>query len=126
MKKTRVPLLNQTVERWDSSNLSYIFYALSDPTRRSIINGLGRKSEAVSAIASNYYPLTLATISKHIIVLEHAGLIRKYRDGRRNKIALQIKSLKEVEEYVRAFTSAWDERYDMFKKNIEQGVRKRL
>lgn len=124
MKKTRVPLLNQTVECWDSSNLSYVFYALSNPIRQDILKRLGRQSISVVFIAQRY-SLSLEAVSKHIRILERGGLIRKYRDGRGYKIALQIKSFEAVEEYARAFTSTWDEKYDRFKKNIEASVRNR-
>lgn len=114
---------NQMVNSPEPANLSYVFYALSDPIRREIIGSLGRQSVPISAVASLYH-ISLVAVSKHITILERAGLVRKYRSGRGYKIALQIKSLQAVEAYVHAFTLTWDERYDRFKKNMEQRVLK--
>lgn len=125
MKIVSVPLLNQMVECQSCVDLTYIFYALSDPIRQDILRCLGRQSVSISFIARRY-PVSLEAVSKHIDILERGCLIRKYRDGRGYKIALQIKSFEAAERYIHTFTSAWDEKYDRFKKNIEQGVRKRL
>ena len=90
----------------NSSQLDYAFGALSDPTRRSIIERLTTNDMTVTEIA-NAYRFSLPTISKHLSVLERAKLIRKNRMGRTYRVYFQPEAMKEVSEYVSFYRKFW-------------------
>lgn len=111
-------LFNQSVEHLEEPNLSIIFHALSDPTRRKILESLGRKSIPTFHLAF-ICNISISLAAKHIAVLKHAGLVRKLRQGRGSVIALENKSFQVAQEYIHHFTAEWDEGYQRFKRNME-------
>ena len=94
--------LNQMVKsraKLKSARLDLIFGALSNPTRRKILEKLVLGDFRVTELAQPH-DMTLPAISKHLKVLDRAGLIRRYQDGRDQYIQLRTPSLKSAESWL--------------------------
>lgn len=111
-------LLNQTVEHLEAPDLSIVFHALADPTRRKMLESLGKQSVPTSHLAY-ICRISIALAAKHILILKRAGLVRKLRQGKGSVIALENNSFQAVQEYILSFTAEWDEEYQRFKRNME-------
>lgn len=113
-------LLNRSVEHLEAPDLNIIFHALSDPTRRKMLESLGKQSIPTSHLAF-ICNISVSLAAKHIAVLKHAGLVRKLRLGKGSVIALENISFQAAQEYIRHFIDEWDEDYQRFKRNMEAG-----
>ena len=91
--------------------LSLAFAALADPTRRAILERLGRGEAGVVELAEAS-TLTQPAITKHLKVLERAGLIGRGRDGQRRPARLQLEGLFPVDDWLRRAHSEWSDRLD--------------
>src|SRR5262245_7584494 len=98
-----------SVERADA--LSAVFGALASPTRRAIIEQLSAGVRSVSEIAEPF-GMSQPTISKHLKVLERAGLVSQGRDARWRPRALRAAPLREARDYLERFRKLWDDRLD--------------
>jgi DNA-binding transcriptional ArsR family regulator len=85
--------------------------AISDPTRRAIIERLVRGSARISDLAAPF-PMTLTGFCKHVRVLERAGLVRRTRHGRDNTLELSPEPLREVAQWVLKYEPFWNARLD--------------
>jgi DNA-binding transcriptional ArsR family regulator len=94
------------------TQLDLAFAALADPTRRAILARLSKGDAAVAELAKPF-GLRQPTISKHLRVLEEAGLIRQGRDGQRRPRQLVVGGpLKDVSVWLRPFREQWEGRFD--------------
>jgi len=91
--------------------LSTTFLALSDPTRRAIIDRLARGPARITDVAQPF-AMSLAAVSKHVKVLEHAGLVRRTRQGREHTLELDASPLREVASWTAHYQQYWTERLD--------------
>jgi len=91
--------------------LSVTFAALADPTRRAILARLAKGDATVSALARPF-DMTLPAVSKHLRVLEHAGLITRGRDAQWRPCRLSPAPLRDVSAWVDAYRTLWEERFD--------------
>jgi len=96
----------QTAERLDTT-----FAALADPTRRAILARLSKGDASVTEIAAPF-PVSLPAISKHLKVLERAGLISRSREAQWRPCRLEAAPLEEVAEWVERYRHAWEERFE--------------
>jgi DNA-binding transcriptional ArsR family regulator len=87
--------------------LNSTFAALSDPTRRAILARLARGDASVSELAEPF-DMTLAAVSKHLRVLEHAGLIVRERDAQRRPCRLAAAALKDASEWFDPYRRLWE------------------
>jgi DNA-binding transcriptional ArsR family regulator len=102
--------------------LDKAFGALADPTRRAILARLGRGEAGVLELAGPF-PMSQPAISKHLKVLEAAGLISRRRDARRRLCRLEPQRLKHISEWVGSYRQYWEEsfsRLDDYLDNIQQ------
>ena len=100
--------------------LDATFFALSDPTRRGILQRLGREPATLSQLASPA-GLTLNGIKKHVGVLERAGLVETEKVGRTRECRLgPARTLGEASEGLEAHRRAWEARLDRFERFVEQ------
>src|SRR5437588_5814406 len=90
-----------------ADQLSVTLTALADPTRRAILARLGRGEATVSELAEPFN-LKLPTISKHLKVLQRAGLITQARKAQWRPCRLEPAPLKEVEEWVEGYRRFWE------------------
>jgi len=86
----------------DSDALDKAFMALADPVRRGIVARLSRGDATVNELAEPF-PITKQAVSKHIQVLEHAGLVTRSRDAQRRPVHLDAAALEEL--------TAWIDKY---------------
>ena len=91
--------------------LTQTFAALADPTRRAILARLAEGEATVGELARPF-DMTLPGISKHLKVLEHAGLIAKGRDAQRRPCRLAPKALEEAAGWIGHYRRFWEESFD--------------
>ena len=94
-----------------TDQLSLTFAALADPTRRSILTRLAEGEATVSELAEPF-PMSLPAISRHLKVLERAGLIARSRDAQWRPSRLQADPLDEAVEWIGLRTRTWEARMD--------------
>ncbi|QDU35614.1 Transcriptional repressor SdpR [Poriferisphaera corsica] len=102
-----------------SSQLDRTFAALADPTRRSIISCLSHGDCSVSELAEPH-EMSLPAISKHLRVLEKAGLIEQQREGRVRRCVLHASPLKSAADWVEAYRIFWEAQFDSLEQLLEQ------
>jgi len=91
--------------------LSRIFSALADPTRRSILERLSEGEASVSELAEPF-EMSMPAISKHLKVLERAGLITRGRDAQWRPCRLEPEPLKNVDTWMNPYRQFWEESFD--------------
>ena len=101
------------------SELDNMFHALSDPTRRKILETLIKNPKNVSEIAKPY-KISLVAISKHIKVLERAKLIRRQKIGREYIIRIHSMPLKSGYKFIETFKKDWARHLDALEKFVER------
>ena len=92
-------------------NLDLTFAALSHPTRRAILSRLARGEASVGQLAQPF-DMTLPAISKHLRVLERAGLISQGRDAQWRPCRLEAKPLKHASEWIENYREYWEQSFD--------------
>jgi DNA-binding transcriptional ArsR family regulator len=94
-----------------SDNLSNTFMALADPTRRAILTRLAAGEVSVTELARPF-KMSLPAVSKHLKVLERAGLIKRGRDAQWRPCRLNAEPLREVADWVEYYRRFWEESFD--------------
>src|ERR1700704_3286540 len=102
-----------------SSTLDRTFAALADPTRRRILAHLARGDKRVTHLARPH-AMSLPAVSKHLRVLERAGLLRRRRFGRVHEMQLEAKPLKEAAQWVEEFRKFWEGSLDRLAEYLEK------
>jgi DNA-binding transcriptional ArsR family regulator len=96
----------------DSERMNVVFAALADPTRRAILQRLAEGEATVSELAEPF-DVAQPTISRHLRVLEDAGLIRSGQDAQRRPRTLVVGGpLEEVDDWLAPFRAQWERRLD--------------
>jgi DNA-binding transcriptional ArsR family regulator len=94
-----------------TDRLSSTFAALADPTRRAILARLALGETSVSKLAEPF-AMSLPAVSKHLKVLERAGLITRGRDAQMRPCKIEAKALKEADDWLEEYRRLWEERLD--------------
>jgi DNA-binding transcriptional ArsR family regulator len=94
-----------------TDNLSSTFSALADPTRRAILGKLARGEKSVTELAKPF-KMSLPAVSKHLKVLERAGLIERGREAQWRPCRLDAAPLAEVAAWAEGYRRFWDASYD--------------
>src|SRR3954453_24186092 len=94
-----------------ADRLSTIFAALADPTRRAILARLADGEATVTELAQPF-AMSLPAVSRHLKVLEKAGLISKSRDAQWRPCRLEPERLRNVSEWIEPYRRLWDESLD--------------
>jgi DNA-binding transcriptional ArsR family regulator len=92
-------------------SLDVVFHALSSAPRRTMLNALSEGERTVGELAEPF-DISLAAVSKHLIVLEDAGLVDRRVDGRTTICRLRAEPLADVREWVSFFESFWTDKLD--------------
>ncbi len=100
-----------------TDQLTITFAALADPTRRAILARLSEGDATVNELAAPF-PVSTQAISKHLKVLERAGLIIRGRTAQLRPSRLQGAALKEVADWVAEYRSHWDESFDRLDEHL--------
>jgi DNA-binding transcriptional ArsR family regulator len=99
------------VEHTESAELDRVFSALADPTRRAILRALTRHPATINEIARPF-PVSLNAISKHVMVLERAGLLRREIRGREHHCRIEPRPLREADTWMKHYRHLWEVRLD--------------
>lgn len=91
--------------------LSEVFNALADPTRRAILGRLAEGEATVNQLAEPF-PISLQAVSKHLKVLERAGLITRGKQAQWRPCRLDAGPLREVADWIAEYERFWEQRYD--------------
>jgi DNA-binding transcriptional ArsR family regulator len=102
-----------------SKMLDRTFGALADPTRRRILAQLAQGDGCVTDLARPH-AMSLAAVSKHLIVLEKAGLVRRRRNGRVHSLALEAKPMQEAQAWIDQYRKFWEANLDQFEKYLDK------
>jgi DNA-binding transcriptional ArsR family regulator len=102
--------------------LSRTFSALADPTRRAILARLARGEASVTEIAAPF-DMSLPAVSKHLKVLERAGLVERARDAQYRPARLNAAPLREADAWVERYRELWEERLDRLDALVQQKKR---
>jgi len=105
--------------KYPSATLNRTFAALADPTRRRILARLARGDERVTQLARPHN-MSLPAVSKHLRVLEKAGLLRRRRYGRIHEMQLEAKPLKEAAQWVEEYRKFWEGSLDRLADYLEK------
>jgi uncharacterized protein YndB with AHSA1/START domain/DNA-binding transcriptional ArsR family regulator len=100
-------------------DLNRAFAALADPTRRAILQRLAQGEAGVVELAQGS-PLTQPAITKHLKVLERAGLIGRARDGQRRPARLRLDGLLPVDDWLRTAHLEWTDRFDRLEAHLKK------
>ena len=98
--------------------LSRVFAALADPTRRAILERLGGGAAGVVELA-DASTLTQPAITKHLKVLERAGLVGRARDRQRRPARLQLEGLLPIDDWLRHAHAEWSDRFDRLEAHLD-------
>jgi DNA-binding transcriptional ArsR family regulator len=104
--------------RFDAS-----FAALSDATRRGVLERLGRADASITELAEKFH-MTLTGMKKHVGILEQAGLVATQKVGRVRTCKLGLSRLEEEAAWIEGYRRLWDARFDELDKVIEELKRK--
>ena len=115
-------ILNRMVQ-YSSGRLDASFAALSDATRRGVLEQLGRADASITDLADKFH-MTLTGMKKHIGVLEQAGLVTTEKVGRVRTCRLGLRRLEEEAAWIERYRQLWDARFDELDKVVEELKRK--
>lgn len=96
---------------FDTASVDRVFHALGDPTRRAILERLGRGTATVSELARPF-DVTLAAVVQHLQVLEESGMVRTEKVGRVRSCHLRPEGLRLAERWLTERRTAWEARFD--------------
>ncbi|MDR3388241.1 MAG: metalloregulator ArsR/SmtB family transcription factor [Rudaea sp.] len=99
------------------------FAALSDATRRGVLEQLGRADASITDLAEKFH-MTLTGMKKHVGVLEHAGLVTTEKVGRVRTCKLGLRRLEEEVAWIERYRQLWDARFDELDNIVEDLKRK--
>ena len=102
---------------YQPDSLTTVFSALADPTRRAIVERLAQGESRVSDLAEPF-DVSLPAISKHLRVLEQAGLLGRDIEGRTHRCRLDAKPMQEVAEWVDRYRRFWEAQFDALAKYL--------
>ncbi len=94
-----------------TDRLSSTFAALADPTRRAILARLALGETSVSKLAEPF-EMSMPAVSKHLKVLERAGLITRSRDAQMRPCRIEATALKEADDWLEEYRRLWEQRLD--------------
>lgn len=105
--------------KYNTAQIDATFSALGDATRREILARLARGSTSVTELAKPF-PISLPAVSKHLKVLEGAGLIIREKEGQVRRCHLTAEPLKEVADWISHYHRFWEEQLDNLERYLNQ------
>jgi DNA-binding transcriptional ArsR family regulator len=109
---------------YERQRLDGVFFALSHPTRRAMVARLA-KGEATVSELNEAFKLSQPTISKHLKVLERAGVIEQGRDAQRRPRRLRPVAMKEASKWMEPFREQWERRLDRLDVHLKRKRKER-
>lgn len=111
-------ILNRMV-KYSPRLLNRTFAALADPTRRRILAHLARGEHCVTDLAKPY-AMSLPAVSKHLRILESAGLIRRRRCGRVHHLKLEAAPMRQAAQWIDDYRRFWEESLDRLEEYLKE------
>jgi DNA-binding transcriptional ArsR family regulator len=115
-------MLKQMVKRQEE-RLDATFAALADPTRRAIVERLSHGEALVSELAEPF-KMSLPAVSKHLSVLEEAGLIARRKDGRFRHCELKEEPMRAAIQWIATYGKFWDDQLDSLERFLRQSAKR--
>jgi DNA-binding transcriptional ArsR family regulator len=115
-------ILNRMVQ-YNQAHLDATFAALSDTTRRGVLEQLGRADASITDLAEKFH-MTLTGMKKHVGVLEQAGLVTTEKVGRVRTCKLGRRRLEEEAAWIERYRQLWDARFDELDRIVDELQRK--
>ena len=115
-------ILNLMVQ-YTRARLDASFAALSDATRRGVLEQLGRSDASITDLAEKFH-MTLTGMKKHVGVLERAGLVATEKVGRVRTCKLGTRRFEEATAWLERYHHVWDSRFEALDKVVEELKRK--
>src|SRR5215467_4224613 len=104
-------IFNSMVEYKKTKELDRVFSALGDPTRRAILGALSKGPSTIKDIAKPF-PVSFNAISKHVMILERAGLLRREIRGREHYCRIESRPLREANTWLQQYRHFWELRLE--------------
>lgn len=111
------PILIHMVQ-YSQARLDASFSALSDATRRGVLEQLGRSDASITELADKFH-MTLTGMKKHVGVLEHAGFVTTAKVGRVRRCRLGLRRLEEEAAWIESYRQVWAARFDALDQVVE-------
>jgi DNA-binding transcriptional ArsR family regulator len=105
------------------AQLDAVFSALGDPTRRRLLARLAKGPASITEL-SEPFAMTLPAVSKHLRVLEGAGLVRRERDGAYHRCHLDARPLEDAASFLARYRPFWESTLDELARYVERSQRK--
>jgi DNA-binding transcriptional ArsR family regulator len=115
-------MLNQVVE-YSNRKLDAVYGAIAHPVRRRVLDQLRPQGATVTELAAAH-PISLAAVSKHIRVLEDAGLVRRTIVGREHRLTLEPAPLGAAAGWIDTYRNFWEERLDLLEARLRSRRRR--
>jgi DNA-binding transcriptional ArsR family regulator len=115
----RVALILNHMVKCSPRLLNRTFAALADPTRRRILEHLAHGDHCVTDLARPY-SMSLPAVSKHLRILENAGLVSRRRRGRVHSLKLEAKPMKEAQQWIEEYRKFWEESFERLDEYLKQ------
>ncbi len=114
-------IFNDVVNR--QTKVTAVFAALADPTRRRILEHLSQRGQSRVTALAQPFRVSLPAVSRHLRVLEGAGLVRRQRHGREHLIRANALGVKDARDWLAHYAAGWDFSFNALDEllNIEQG-----
>jgi DNA-binding transcriptional ArsR family regulator len=108
----------EAVEDPEEELLDRVFFALSDPVRRAILERVGEEALLVSELAAPF-DISLQAVSRHIQVLVRAGLVRQERTGRISRCSLVVGPIYAAAVWINRYSKYWQEQFDLLAATLQ-------
>ena len=102
------------------NDLNQVYGAIADPTRRAIIAMLAEGDEVNVGFLAEQFPISLNGVSKHIKVLERAGLVERTVQGREHRLRLRPEPLRDAVQWLEHYRRFWDKRLDALQELLKK------
>jgi DNA-binding transcriptional ArsR family regulator len=119
LTRAREPGIFNHVVKHAPEPLNRVFFALADPTRRAILARVADGEVTVTALAAPF-AMSLAAVSKHIRVLEQAGLLKRSKRGREHRLRFVAEPLRGAADWVNHYRKFWSRQLDRLAQHLEQ------
>lgn len=106
-------MVDNTIHLSEDDRLDGLFHALANRTRRALMQRLAEKPARVNELAA-HYDMSVNAISKHLMVLEDAGLVARRRDGHTQTLQLAPEALRNAEAWIGDYHRFWSAKLDRF------------
>jgi DNA-binding transcriptional ArsR family regulator len=97
-----------------------VFAALADPTRRSLLLNLAENRPKTASELAREYPISRQGLIKHLNILDEAGFVSVFEEGRKKRYALSLQPLTELEQFIQELNAKWDQRLLRLKAMFEE------